>query len=225
MSAALIVFARVPEPGRVKTRLVPPLTPEQAAALYDALLRDALDAYAALGVPVRLYLAPTDTPVPPDLVPEGISRYTQQGEDLGARMRRAFLETFLAGHQQAVVIGTDHPTLPLDFVAMALEAVAEKGSVVLGPSDDGGYYLLGTHGFQPALFDGMTYSHADVFDQTLSRAAALDADVTVLPAWYDVDEAADLNRLSADLAAQADVAPRTRAVLGGIALAEPSTQR
>lgn len=217
---ALIVFARVPEPGRVKTRLVPPLTPDEAAALYDAMLRDALDAYAGLGAAVRLYFAPSEQPVPPDLVPEGISVHTQQGDDLGARMRRAFLETFLAGHQQAVVIGTDHPTLPLDFVQMAFEGITEKNTIALGPSDDGGYYLLGSHGFFPALFEGMTYSHADVLAQTLDRAAGLDADVTILPPWYDVDDAAALIRLRADLDAMPDAAPRTRAVFLGTGLAE-----
>ena len=86
---------------------------------------------------------------------------------------------------------------------------------MLGPSDDGGYYLLGMHGFFPALFDGMQYSHPDVFAQTLSRAAALEAAVTVLPPWYDVDEAADLEKLRHDLDAAPEAAPRTRAFLAG----------
>ena len=214
MTPALIVFAKVPEPGAVKTRLCPPLAPEQAAALYDAMLRDALEAYAGLDVAVRLYLAPSGTPVPPDLVPAGVSIHTQQGDGLGARMRRAFLETFLAGHQQAAVIGTDHPTLPLAFVEMAFEAVREKSTVAIGPSEDGGYYLLAMHGFFPALFEGMSYSHADVFAQTLDRATMLEADVTVLPLWYDVDDAASFARLKEDLEALPEAAPRTRRLLG-----------
>ena len=224
MSAALIVFAKIPEPGRVKTRLAPPLTHEEAAALYDAMLRDALDAYVGLGVAVRLYLAPSDQPVPADLVPAGVSVHAQQGDDLGARMRRAFLETFLAGHQQAVVIGTDHPTLPLEFVEMAFEVVAEKNTVAIGPSEDGGYYLLGTHGFFPALFEGMTYSHAGVFEQTLSRATLLDADVTILPMWYDVDDAASLDRLRHDLDMMAHGAVRTRNALVGMDISAPSVR-
>ena len=216
---ALIVFAKVPVPGQVKTRLVPPLTREEAAGLYAAMLGDALAAYAALGVAVRLYLAPSNAALPAELVPPGVTCHTQQGDGLGARMRRAFLETFLAGHQQAVIIGTDHPTLPVAFVETAFGALARAPGIAIGPSDDGGYYLLGMNSFYPQLFEGMTYSHADVFAHTLARAAQTDAALTILPAWYDVDDAATLARLRADLAADAALAPRTRAFLDGMALA------
>lgn len=212
-AAALIVFAKVPEPGKVKTRLCPPLTPEEAAALYTAMLGDALDQYAALGLPVRLYLGPSEAPLPERLVPPGVTVHAQRGDGLGARMQRAFLETFLAGAQRAVILGTDHPSLPSAFVAFALEAIEHPESIVLGPSDDGGYYLLGMHSFYPALFEGMTYSHAAVFDDTVARAAATDAELTILPPWYDVDDGATLDRLRLDLAADPDGAPRTRAWL------------
>ncbi len=184
------------------------------------MLRDALEAYATLGVPVRLYLGPSETTLPENLVPPQITMHTQQGEGLGARMQRAFLETFLAGFQRAVVIGTDHPSLPLAFVEEAFALVESKNSLVLGPSDDGGYYLLGMHGFFPALFENMTYSHADVFAQTVARAADTDADLAILPPWYDVDDAAALQKLRADLADAPGIAPHTAAFLRGTALAE-----
>lgn len=213
MSDALIVFAKVPAPGAVKTRLCPPLTPAGAADLYAAMLADALAQYATLGPAVRLYLAPADAALPDGLVPPGVTVHAQAGADLGARMLRAFAETFHAGHARAVVVGTDHPTLPDAFVRLAFDHLDAPRTLTLGPSDDGGYYLLGLRDLAPGLFAGMTWSHAGVLAATLDRAAAADLAVTLLPPWYDVDAAADLGRLRADLAADPAVAPRTRAVL------------
>ena len=217
---ALLVFARVPEPGAVKTRLIPRLGPDGAARLYAAMLGDALDAYAALGVSVRLYLAPgagEDAPaLPPALVPPGATVHAQRGDTLGDRMRNAFLDAFAAGAHRAVVIGTDHPTLPSEFVGLAFAHLDAPRAVTIGPADDGGYYLLGMRDFAPALFAGMTYSHPGVFADTLARAAADDREATVLPPWYDVDDPASLGRLRADLAADAALAPRTRAALAAL---------
>lgn len=211
---ALIVFAKVPAPGRVKTRLCPPLAPAEAAALYEAFLRDALDRYAALvrapgGPAVRLYLAGEGGD---DLAPAGVETRRQRGDGLGERMLRAFVETFAAGHDRAVVVGTDHPTLPTDFFGIALEQLATPLTAVLGPSDDGGYYLLGLNEVVPDLFD-MAYSHDAVFDDTLERAAAAGLTPVVLPAHYDVDDGAALARLAAEWRGGADVGPRTADML------------
>ena len=216
MPDALIVFAKTPAAGEVKTRLCPPLTPEGAAALYEAMLRDALAAYAALGVGVRLYLAPSVRPLPDGLVPDGVSVHAQSGPDLGARMLGAFLETFSAGAERAVVIGTDHPTLPLDFVRHAFETLEHGHSVTLGPTDDGGFYLMGLRSIHPALFAGMRYSHPNVLADTLERAGLADLDVTLLPPWYDVDDAGGLDRLRTDLASHPDAAPRTKVALSAL---------
>ena len=224
MSAALIVFAKVPRPGRVKTRLAPTLGAACAAALYDAFLRDALDLYAAatvdafddpfgLGAPVavRLYLdAPADAP--DDLVPPGVTVNAQRGDGLGARLGRAFAETFAAGHTSAVVIGTDHPTLPPAFIGEAVRASSEPMAVALGPSDDGGYYLLGTGELAPGLFD-MDYSHPDVFEDTLRAAIEADLMPTVLPPHYDVDDRDALRRLIVEWEGGAAVGARTAAAL------------
>ncbi len=177
------------------------------------MLRDALTQYAALGVAVRLYLPPSDGSLPDDLVPAGVTRHVQTGPDLGARMLHAFLETFAAGAHRAVVIGTDHPTLPSAFIQLAFDELTAPKSISLGPSDDGGYYLLGMRDLQPALFAGMQYSHADVLAHTLDRATARDLDVTLLPPWYDVDDAPALDRLRADLKEAPATAPATAAYL------------
>jgi len=210
---ALIAFAKAPEPGRVKTRLCPPLTAGEAAALYEAFLRDALDRYARLGAEadgpaVRLYLAGDDLAD----VPAGVETFRQRGDGLGERMLRAFVETFAAGHDRAVVVGTDHPTLPLDFFGVAFECLADPLTAVLGPSDDGGYYLLGLNDIAPDLFD-MDYSHPDVFEDTLERVMESDLTPVVLPAHYDVDDGPALARLVEEWEAGAEVGPRTAGVL------------
>ncbi|MDX1530550.1 MAG: TIGR04282 family arsenosugar biosynthesis glycosyltransferase [Rhodothermales bacterium] len=214
---ALIVFGKVPEPGAVKTRLTELLTPEEAARLYDAFLRDALDAYRALPAAVRLYLAPEGPPEPADLAPAGVTVHAQRGDGLGERMGAALADTFLAGAERAVVIGTDHPTLPLAFVERAFEELRQPLACVLGPSTDGGYYLLGLNELRPQLFQGIAYSRPDVFARTLERAAEAVRHVAVLPEWYDVDTPDTLRRLAAELLApdpDAEGSPaRTRAIL------------
>ncbi len=215
---ALLVFAKVPEPGAVKTRLAPMLGDTGAADLYAAMLADALAVYADLGVAVRLCLAPgadgaPPPPMPDGIVPDGVTVHAQRGATLGARMLAAFLDAFAAGAHRAVVIGTDHPTLPPEFVALAFEHLDAPRAVTLGPAADGGYYLLGMRDLAPALFAGMTYSHPDVLADTVARAAADDRAVTLLPPWYDVDDGDGLARLRRDLAADPAVAPRTRAAL------------
>ncbi len=209
---ALLVFAKVPQAGRVKTRLCPPLTPRQAADLYDAFLRDALDRYAALagGVAVRLHL--DGAARVPGWVPDGVEVLPQRGAGLGERMMRAFVQAFAAGHDRAVVIGTDHPTLPAEFVGLAFDALDDPLTAVLGPSDDGGYYLLGLNDVAPDLFD-MDYSHPDVFTDTLDRVMELDMTPVVLPTHYDVDDGPALARLAADWRAGADVGARTALML------------
>jgi rSAM/selenodomain-associated transferase 1 len=219
---ALIVFAKIPRPGRVKTRLTTVLTEADACRLYTAFLRDALAQYGALEADVRLYLGPPPAPIPDGLVPAGVTVRWQSGEGLGVRMARAFVETFAAGYERVVVIGTDHPTLPSAFIEQAFASLAEPPSLCLGPSDDGGYYLLGMNEPYTSVFEGMTYSHAEVFRQTLERCAATPASTTVLPVWYDVDTPDALRRLAADLAAPGVEAPHTRRVMKELVAAYPA---
>ena len=231
-SACLLVFAKRPEPGRVKTRLTALLTPDEAAALYEAFLRDALGAYADLsredgGPEVRVHFAPEPDAAPDDsLVPAGVAVHAQRGDGLGQRMHHAFLDAFAAGYERVVVVGTDHPTLPLDFVQVAFDMLREPRRVVLGPSEDGGYYLMGLNELYAGLFD-MAYSHASVFADTLEAASRTPAEPIVLPPWYDVDTPADLARLVADLQDRSDPAAkaltrRTNEVLARLVRAYPA---
>ena len=219
--AALIVFAKVPEPGAVKTRLTGLLTPEEAAELYGAFLFDSLDVYRSLPVAVRLYVDAAAADLPPEFAGENVELCRQRGEGLGARMLNAFVETFVAGFERVVIIGTDHPTLPSAFVERAFQELEEPLHIVLGPSADGGFYLMGMNDLAPTLFEGMTYSHGAVFEQTLERAHAV-AHVSILPPWYDVDTPDALRRLIADLDATTGGAERTREVIARLRKNHPA---
>lgn len=218
MDTALLVFAKVPRPGEVKTRLTPALSAAEAARLYTAFLRDTLRQVLRLDAKVRLYLAP---PLPNgelDAVPSGVDVHVQMGDGLGARMEQAFRETLGDGYGRVFVMGSDHPTLPRSFLQRADQALQDSASLCVGPTEDGGFYLLGMSAFYPQLFDEMSYSHGQVFAETLSRAEGTRADVTVLPQWYDVDRPRDLERLLTDLDDRPADAPNTRRVADRLGL-------
>lgn len=208
----LIAFAKAPRPGRVKTRLGSVIGEEEAARLYRAFLADSLRAYAGLDVGLRIYVVPPASGFPTELVPAGASLHEQVGEGLGPRMQRAFEETFEDGHRRAVIVGTDHPSLPSAHLRAAYAGLRRDGRVVIGPSRDGGYYLLGMRRTYPEVFGG-PYSHSEVFRQALERTVRAGALPVILPAWYDVDGAEQLARLRKDLEAEPHRAPRTRALL------------
>ena len=210
---ALIVFAKVPSPGRVKTRLTTLLTPEEAASIYEAFLLDAIDQYSALPLDVRLYYVPTGSQIPATLRPDGVSIHEQKGEGLGKRMATAFVETFMAGYKRAVIIGTDHPTLPGDFIRQAFEVLQQPYSISLGPSEDGGYYLLGMNEFYAEVFQDMRYSHDRVFEETVARVALTPASLYILPEWYDVDTPNELRRLIQEVESHEATLMRTSPLL------------
>lgn len=212
MDQALLLFAKVPRPGAVKTRLTPVLSPSEAARLYTAFLRDALRQVRPLEVDVHLYFAP---PLPEDSLglPSEVRVHEQEGEGLGPRMRNAFRETLAVGYERGVVMGTDHPTLPTSFLRRAMGSLQTPHAVCVGPSEDGGFYLLGMNAFYSQLFEDMTYSHSRVFADTLARAKRTDARLTVLPEWYDVDTPQDLDRLCSELADGEVDAPNTRRIV------------
>jgi len=207
---ALIVFAKIPLAGQVKTRLTELLWPDEARDLYEAMMLDSLDQYADIGVDLRLYLAPPEVPVPENIARLYISTFWQNGAGLGERMMNAFLETFSAGYARIAIIGTDHPSLPTVFLRHAFDCLSGSASVCIGPSEDGGYYLLGMNEFYPELFTGLEYSHEDVFDQALARIRLTPATSTILPLWYDVDTPEGLRRLILDFESNEWGAKRTR---------------
>jgi rSAM/selenodomain-associated transferase 1 len=198
---ALVIMAKQPAVGQTKTRLCPPLTPTEAAALYEALLRDTI----ALGVGlkgVQLAIAvtpPQATAAFRRISPPGAMLLPVAGTDIGDCLNQVLNRLLAAGHRQAIAINSDGPTLPPVYLRQAVAWLADVDAV-LGPSEDGGYYLIGLTRPRPGLFEDIEWSTARVTRQTLARAEALGLDVSLLPPWYDVDTAADLDRLQAELA-------------------------
>jgi glycosyltransferase A (GT-A) superfamily protein (DUF2064 family) len=145
-----------------------------------------------------------------------VTVHSQKGDGLGLRMLRAAVETFAAGHDRVVIIGTDHPTLPGAFVGEAFRALDEPMTVVLGPTDDGGYYLIGLNDIIPALFEGLEYGHPDVLREAMASAAEAGTNLVLLPPWYDVDTPDALDRLLRERAAGAPLGPRTTKALDAL---------
>ncbi|HET8631773.1 MAG TPA: TIGR04282 family arsenosugar biosynthesis glycosyltransferase [Thermomicrobiales bacterium] len=213
----LLVMAKVPRAGAVKTRLCPPLTPGLAADLYRAFLRDTLATGAGLaGVALGVVYPPVDDArALRALLPPGATLWPQEGQGLGAGLGGAFARAFALGYRRVAIVSSDSPTLPPAVLEEAFAALDDH-DLVLGPTLDGGYYLIGLTAPRPELFDGIAWSTPAVYGQTLARAADLGLRVHATPAWHDVDGAADLAPLAAHCADGA--APHTAAMLGNAAL-------
>lgn len=211
MSKALIVFAKRPLPGRVKTRLTPPLSPEDAAELYRCMLLDILAKTGQMTAVDRLLFYEQGAGAP-EFFAKTVGTeefYPQEGEGLGERLAAAFERTFGLGYTAAAVIGTDSPHLPTAFIEQALDLLDNPGvDAVFGPTEDGGYYLLAMKRLHRELFEGVPWSTDEVLKESLARAAAAGIATALLPVWHDVDTAADL--LRPELVDPANGAPRTR---------------
>ena len=191
-------MAKAPVPGTVKTRLVPPFTAEQAAELSRALLSDLLNHVRGLsGAERYLFYAPDDAEtLMRTIAGADCQIMPQRGAELGARMQAVFADLWARGHRKIVLIGGDLPVLPLNFLEQAfawLDTSAQR--VVLGPSRDGGYYLVGMNRLFADIFAGMTWSHSRVLSDTLEKIKSQNAEALQLPLWFDVDTPADLVRL------------------------------
>lgn len=193
MSRCLIVMAKQPTRGQVKTRLAATIGETAAAQLYEAFLRDTLGL-----CPAETELLLSFTPAEArcyfgDLAP-GAALFAQPDGDLGVRLRRSFDEAFRLGCDSAVVIGSDSPHLPAIVLHQAFDTVEEHGGCI-GPSEDGGYYILGLSRPEPALFDAIAWSTAAVFEQTMERAEEAGVHLACLSPCFDIDTLEDLLRL------------------------------
>lgn len=197
MRRALLIFARRPCPGRVKTRLSPVLTPHEAAGLYDCMVRDVVARTAAQQVDARFLFFEDDGEAKGYFrgLDERLLLLPQEGAGLGERLANAFDVVFRRGFRIAAVIGADSPDLPVEFIKAAFEQL-EAGAVdvAFGPTEDGGYYLAGLREPHPELFRDVPWSTEQVLAVSLQRASEIGLRPTLLPCWYDVDEPADLLR-------------------------------
>jgi rSAM/selenodomain-associated transferase 1 len=206
---AIGVMAKAPRPGFSKTRLCPPLRPEQAARLSAAFLRDITEniTLAARQTAITGYVAyaPAGQEALFDgvlasrtglLLADGSPLMPSNVQGFGRCLLHAILAMLARGHGAAVVLNSDSPTLPTALLARTGALLAADGDrVVLGPADDGGYYLLGMKAAHAHLFADIAWSTYSVAETTRTRATELGLEVAVLPAWYDVDDQAALNRL------------------------------
>jgi uncharacterized protein len=195
---ALAIMAKAPIAGTVKTRLLPYLSAEDAAELARSLLLDQLSHLRAIET-ADLYVA--FTPVQEEalmkqLVPAPFQLFSQSDGDLGVRMQNVFTQLFSKGHQAIVLIGADLMPVPLEYFAQAYDYLdGPEPRVVLGPSRDGGYYLVGLNRPMPAMFENMIWSHDQVFIQTVTKLADLGIETRQLPIWFDIDTPDDLQAL------------------------------
>jgi uncharacterized protein len=193
MSDLLVVFVKSPRPGFVKTRLAAAVGAVHAAALYRAMAERVLEATRGDGHGRAVFFDPPDGRADVEAWLPGETCVAQSAGDLGVRMASAFRWAFDGGATKVVLIGTDAPELSRDDIERAFEALGGH-DVVLGPSFDGGYYLIGLRQPAPALFDGITWSTPAVLGQTLELAESLGLTTTPLPARGDVDTVEDLRR-------------------------------
>ncbi len=224
----LVLFAKAPVPGRVKSRLIPHLAPEQACALYQAFVRDSLDRFHPK-LPHRRYLACYPSSCDPFFKSlrgeQGVELLEQAGSDLGERMAGVVRDLLGRGLRQIVLVGADSPTLPAERLDQAFQALRRR-PVVIGPSRDGGYYLIGMSRWIPHLFRGIAWGTDGVMSQTTQVLNRAGMQWEMLPGWFDVDDQASLEELRRELSRDTRLAPRTRGILEKIsAVTAPEAYR
>jgi len=218
---ALAIMTKAPRAGRVKTRLTPPLTPEQAAALNVCFLRDTAAAIIAAGVQaqgVGCYTPVGEEGAYCDIFPERFQLIPQHAGSFGERLIAATADLLAVGFAAVCLIDSDSPAVPAASFAEAVRVLlSPNDKVVLGPSDDGGYYLIGMKKLHRALFEEIDWSTERVLEQTKKQAARANLEIHLLPAGYDVDDAKTLRRLQEELRAPNESrAPASAAFLRGL---------
>jgi rSAM/selenodomain-associated transferase 1 len=206
-ACAMAVMGKASAPGRTKTRLVPPLSAEDAAHLNTAFLQDIVGNVLRAGreadiAPYVAYGPSGSEPFFRSCLPAKLPLVECSLPHFGACLDLAIGSLLERGHAAACVLNADSPTLPTRLLVQAARALAApEDAIVIGPSTDGGYYLLGMKRAHRRLFDAIDWSTSLVFEQTLQRARELSLGVTILEAWYDVDDAEGLHKLCCDLSA------------------------
>jgi uncharacterized protein len=220
---ALGIMTKVPQAGKVKTRLTPPLTPEEAAELNRCFLRDLADSIAEACAQAGAHGVGVFTPKGGEaayetILPSGFFLIPQRESDFGGRLIFAAEDLFMVGFESVCLINSDSPTVAATSFAEAAHELARPGDrVVLGPSEDGGYYLIGLKRLQRRLFEEIDWSTKRVLEQTIARANELGVAVHRLATGYDVDDRATLQRLCQELlgpqTSRLAVAPHTQRFL------------
>ena len=193
----VLFFVKYPVAGQVKTRLAEQLGPDAAVDLYRSFVTDSLTALENLDAHLKIAIYPPDSESRfKQWLGEKYCYIPQIGSDLGQRMKNAFRRTFSEGFNKVVVIGSDSPDLPAEYLELAFGAL-DTNNVVIGPSSDGGYYLIGftKDKFLPEVFNRIRWSTEKVFEQTTNTLKNYKLKLYLLPLWHDVDTSADLDEL------------------------------
>ena len=191
----LIVFAKYPQPGQVKSRLAKDYDDNFAADLYRAFVLDILERVVKGNWQLRIYFDPPKREIEIKKLFGNDHEYRpQRGADLGARMKNAFDDCFSDGFKSIVLIGSDFPDLPLKIIKDAFAALDSPSDAVIGPATDGGYYLIGFRydKFLPAIFEGLTWSTPLVLEETIRILKANNHIPQLIDKWYDIDTSNDL---------------------------------
>jgi uncharacterized protein len=197
--STLLVVAKQPIPGQTKTRLCPPLSYAQAADLYECFLRDTLDVMRQVrGVQCMIGFLPKEAQDYFRQLAPQMKLTCQVGASLGERLDHLLTEALLSGSPRAVVMDSDSPTLPVEYISKAFEQLTDA-DVVIGPTRDGGYYLIGMKQPQSHLLRQVQMSTPHVLADTLELAKATGLAVSLLPTWYDVDTIDDLYQLDEEI--------------------------
>jgi rSAM/selenodomain-associated transferase 1 len=202
---ALAIMAKAPRPGKVKTRLSPPLTSHQAAAINTCFLQDTTMNIGGLTGEMACAGVVSYTPIGDEylfegLLPAGYWLLQQRGGSFGERLLTTAQDLFQCGFASVCLIDSDSPTVPTEAFAMAVDALQRPGDrIVLGPSHDGGYYLIGLKQAHAAPFENISWSTASVLPETLAAIQKIGVELITLPLWYDVDDAESLSVLRSEL--------------------------
>lgn len=212
---ALVIMTKAPEPGQVKTRLVPPLDYAEAAALASALLHDQLDNLAKFtGASRFINYAPRDAGDHfASFASLGFALFAQEGADLGARMRHAFERLFASGFARVVLVGSDLPVLQHKTLKAAFETLDGRAEVVFAPTLDGGYYLVGMRRPVFDVFENIVWSRNDVLERSIHALTRIGIRYELLSTSYDIDAVDDIRRLFSDCENGGLTMPATVAVL------------
>jgi rSAM/selenodomain-associated transferase 1 len=205
MKEILVIFAKYPEPGSVKTRLSPEIIPAQAARLHRVMTDDVISLHADdPGHDTIVFFTPEDAG---EKFNSWLGRKArlvpQEGDDLGARQLNAFRSALDEGYEKVVIIGSDCPCITRADIASAFAGL-DTADLVLGPSEDGGYYLIGARQAHPALFEGIEWGRPQVLEDTIKKADTAGLSIRLLDGRLDIDRYEDVKKLYALLKAEAD---------------------
>ena len=200
MDSAIILMAKQPRAGKTKTRLCPPFTPESAALLYESLLKDTLELAGGLeGVLLAVAISPPESLAYfQQITPTGTLLLPVEGHTIGVCLERSLVALLERGYRKALALNTDGPSIPYEYLAQAVRLLDDH-DLVLGPGEDGGYYLVGITQTCPAIFEDIPWSTSAVFARTMAQAERCRLRTALTPPWYDVDSPTDVRRLLIEL--------------------------